>query len=87
MDEHAGGLPKIYTPEEVARHFGCSSRTLRAKARAIGACRVLGNRMVLTQDDVARVLDAIRPPVEPDPASGYERLLKLRSAQEKKSRK
>jgi AraC-like DNA-binding protein len=86
MDDDTGSLPKIYTPEEVARHFGCSPRTLREKARAIGACRILGNRMVLTQDDVANVLEAIRPPVKPDPASGYERLLKLRAAKEKKSR-
>jgi hypothetical protein len=87
MDDEADGLPRVFNPEEVAEHFGWSARKLREKAREIGACRVLGNRMVLTQGDVARLLEATRPPVKPDPQSGHERLLKIRAAQEMKPRR
>lgn len=80
------GLPKTFTPEEVAAHFGWSERKLREKARAIGACHILGNRMVLTEKDVAQLLEATRPQVQPNPLSGYQRLLKLRAAHERKSR-
>lgn len=62
------GLPKTFTPEEVAEHFGWSARKLRQKARDLGACRLLGNRMVLLQEDVDLLLEATKPipaPVRP----------------------
>ncbi len=33
---------------------------LRAKAREIGACRILGNKMVLLQEDVDKLLEATK---------------------------
>lgn len=69
LKSEAGGLPAVYTPEEVAKHIGWSPRKLRAFAREIGACRVLGNRMVLTRKDVEAILEASRPaPVPSRPA-------------------
>lgn len=54
-------LPQFTTPEELARHAGWSERKVREKARALGACRILGNRMLLTQTDVDAILEASRP--------------------------
>ncbi|WJR67180.1 hypothetical protein QTA58_00095 [Neorhizobium sp. CSC1952] len=60
MKDKERELPAVFSPEEVAAHFGWSPRRLRAKAREIGACRVLGNRMVLTAEDVDAILEASR---------------------------
>jgi hypothetical protein len=54
-------LPEITTPETLAEHMGWSARHLRKVARELGACRLLGNRMVLTADDVETILEASRP--------------------------
>lgn len=54
-------LPHIFTPEQVADHIGWSPRKLREFARGLGACRVLGNRMVLTQQDIDAIMEASRP--------------------------
>src|SRR6185312_4782276 len=54
-------LPDITTPEELAKHLGWSPRRVRSLARGIGACRVLGNRMVLTPDDVGAIMEATCP--------------------------
>lgn len=54
-------LPNVFTPEQVASHVGWSPRKLREFAREIGACRILGNRMVLTQSDIDAILEASRP--------------------------
>lgn len=54
-------LPDTITPAAFARHMGWSERRVRQQARALGACRVLGNRMVLTQSDVETLLEAARP--------------------------
>lgn len=62
------GLPKVYTPEEVAAHFGWSPRQVRKTAREIGACRVIGNRMVMTSEDVDRLLAHTRPTPKPEKA-------------------
>ena len=50
-----------YTPEEIAKKFGWSPRHVRKLAREIGACRLLGNRMVLLEEDVKMLLDATKP--------------------------
>ncbi len=50
-----------FTPEEIAAKFGWSPRHVRKLARQIGACRLLGNRMVLLAEDVQALLDATKP--------------------------
>lgn len=62
-------LPDIFTPEEVAKHFGWSPRKVRQLARKLGACSILGNRMVMRHEDVATLLEATKPPVAPKPVS------------------
>lgn len=49
------------TPEELAESAGWSPRRVREIARGLGACRIMGNRMVLTDEDVAAILEASRP--------------------------
>lgn len=57
-------LPIVYTPEAVAAHLGVSERTLRDMARQLGACRVIGNRMILTEGDVQLIMEAARCPTQ-----------------------
>jgi hypothetical protein len=52
---------EIATPAELAKHLGWSERRIRALARELGACRVLGNRMVLLPEDVTAIMEATRP--------------------------
>jgi hypothetical protein len=52
-------LPEFTTPEELAKHLGWSEKRVRSLARRIGACRVLGNRMALLNEDVTRIKAAI----------------------------
>lgn len=54
-------LPETVTPEELASQLGWSTRRLKALAREIGACRILGNRMVFTKADVAVIMLASKP--------------------------
>ncbi|MUZ72936.1 hypothetical protein GOZ90_09600 [Agrobacterium vitis] len=84
MSEVETKLPQVFTPEDVAKKFGWSPRKLRAKAREIGACRILGNRMVLLEADVAQILEASRPAVimpavKPDRNTDFQELLRLRA--------
>jgi excisionase family DNA binding protein len=51
----------IMTPEELAKQMGWSARRVRKLARELGACRILGNRMRLTRDDVDAILEETRP--------------------------
>jgi hypothetical protein len=37
----------LITPEELAEKTGWSPRRVREVARGLGACRIMGNRMVL----------------------------------------
>ncbi len=53
--------PQMITPVELARETGWSERRLRELARKLGACRIVGNRMLLTQSDVDAILEASRP--------------------------
>lgn len=84
------------TPEELAEQAGWSPRRVREVARGLGACRIMGNRMVLTDEDVAAILEASRPcpskstveaksgiTVAPLPVGGYEALRKLRTRDER----
>jgi hypothetical protein len=54
-------IPKHVTPGELAAELGWSERRVRDKARELGACRILGNRMVLLPDDVNSILEATKP--------------------------
>lgn len=58
-------LPATTAPETLADHMGWSPRRVRKLARDLGACRIVGNRMVLTGDDVtaagAAPGEAVRP--------------------------
>lgn len=87
-------LPEYTTPDELAIHLGWSARKLKATARALGACRVLGNRMVLTRSDVEIILEATKPCPSSSSSAGksgttparlpggdYEALLRLRRSQ------
>lgn len=38
-----------------------SERTLRHRARQLGACRIIGKTMFLTPADIDRIIDASRP--------------------------
>ena len=51
-------LPDVTTPADLAQRLGWSERHVRDLARRLGACRVLGNRMVMLPDDVAAILEA-----------------------------
>src|SRR5882724_4437963 len=55
-------LPDVTTPAELADRLGWSERSLRYLARRLGACRVLGNRMVLLPQDVHTIMEATRCP-------------------------
>jgi hypothetical protein len=54
-------LPETITPEALADHMGWSERRVRDLARRLGACRILGNRMVLLGEDVAAIMEAAKP--------------------------
>lgn len=54
-------VPAFTTPEDLARSAGWSPRKVREIARGLGACRIIGNRMVLTPEDIAAILEASRP--------------------------
>ena len=80
-------LDEAITPDEFAKHYGWSPRAVRSLARDIGACRIVGNRMVLTAADVDAILEAAKPKprqlrltLPPDNiiGGGYPALLKLR---------
>lgn len=54
-------LLDVITPEELGKRMGWSARRVRNLARELGACRILGNRMRLTRDDVEAILEATKP--------------------------
>jgi hypothetical protein len=55
-------LPDGISPKEFADRYDWSERRVRAKARELGACRILGNRMILLPEDVTTILEATRCP-------------------------
>jgi hypothetical protein len=54
-------LPETTTPEALANHMGWSGRAVRDIAKKIGACRILGGKMVLLGEDVAAIMEAAKP--------------------------
>ncbi|CUW90140.1 hypothetical protein AGR1B_Cc120501 [Agrobacterium fabacearum S56] len=87
------GFP-VFTPEEIAEKFGWSPRHVRKLAREIGACRLLGNRMVLLEEDVKALLEATKPvPKVPStqprptmPVRNYDDLVSLRNRKRQPSK-
>ena len=59
-----------YMPRELADEWGVSERTLRRMARELGACRILGKAMFLTEEDRDAVLAALKPPPLPPFSTG-----------------
>ena len=57
-------LPEVVTPEDLAKRMGWAPKRLRRFAKTIGACHVLGNRMIFTGEDVDAILDATKVPPE-----------------------
>lgn len=91
--------PDYITPDEFAKHYGWSPRKIREIARKLGACRVMGNRMILLQADVDAILEFSRPQPKSrgglptgaplrakprTPAQDYEDLLAIRAASKAK---
>jgi excisionase family DNA binding protein len=89
----------VITPEQLAKQMGWSAKRIRKLARELGACRILGNRMRLTRDDVEAILEATKPkplgpPVRPRdifqrpsvrlPDVTYEDLVRMREAAKRK---
>jgi hypothetical protein len=78
-------VPETIRAADLAIKLGWSARRLKSLAREIGACPIMGNRMVLTQSDVDAILDATKPkPVRPamsaaGPLMTYEHLKKFRA--------
>ena len=54
-------------PAELAADLGCSERSLRAMARRLGACHVLGKAMWFTPEDVAAIHKATQTCPSPFP--------------------
>lgn len=54
-------LSDYVTPKDFAEHFGFSEREVRKMAREIGACHVQGKRMILLENDVQMLLEAMKP--------------------------
>src|SRR5436190_16925612 len=54
-------LPEYTTPEALADHLGWSEKRVRSTARRLGACRILGNRMVMLPADVTAIMEATKP--------------------------
>ncbi|WP_375450592.1 hypothetical protein [uncultured Devosia sp.] len=79
-------LPEHFSPAQVAQHFGVSERRVRSDARRHGCCRIVGNRIFLTREDLDALLEIWRatpaPSVKPNtprlPVGSYDDLVKLR---------
>ena len=52
---------RLRLPSEVAVELHCSERHLRKLARDLGACSIVGKVMLLSDADVATILEASRP--------------------------
>ena len=84
-------LPVVYRPEEIAQRFGWSARRVRSEAKRLGACLVMGNRMMLTEQDVLTLMEEQRCPSSSTsaarsgitgarlPVGGYADLVKQRT--------
>jgi hypothetical protein len=48
-------------PDKLAKDLGWSSKRLRALAKRLGACAILGNRMILLPRHVDTIIKAVEP--------------------------
>lgn len=53
-------LPEVTTPKALAQHLGWPERRVRRIAKALGACLVSGDCMVLTENDVLKIMESQR---------------------------
>ena len=53
-------LPDLYQPEDVAERLGIAERRVRERARVLGTCLIMGNRMKLTEEDVIAIMESFR---------------------------
>src|SRR5215204_2660745 len=53
-------LPDLYKPNEIAERLGIAERRVRERARQLGTCLIMGNRMALTADDVLAIMESFR---------------------------
>lgn len=61
IESQSADIPSFTTPDEFAAHFGWSPRQVRSMARKLGACRIVGNKMIMLKEDVEQLLEATRP--------------------------
>jgi hypothetical protein len=54
-------LPEAISPETFAKRMGWAPKRVRRLAKRLGACRVLGNRMMLLPQDIDIILEATKP--------------------------
>src|ERR1035441_961081 len=54
-------LLETITPAELAKQLGWAEKRVRSLAKKLGACRVLGNRMVFLPEDVTAIMEATKP--------------------------
>lgn len=78
------GIPKVYSPAEVAEAWGCSERTLRETARRVGGFHLIGKTMFFTEEDLAIILEAHHTPLRPPTASAND--LAIERARERLNR-
>ena len=76
-------LEDFITPLVLAERLGISPRRVKADARRLGHCLIVGNRMRLSPADVANLIEAWRPVPQSRaaPSGGYQELVRLRNAQ------
>src|SRR5688572_15467498 len=53
-------LPEVTTPKALAQHLGWPERRVRKIAKALGACLISGDCMVLTHDDILKIMESQR---------------------------
>ena len=49
------------TPAALAKQLGWAEKRVRSLAKRLGACRILGNRMVFLPEDVKAIMEATKP--------------------------
>jgi AraC-like DNA-binding protein len=90
-------LPATVTPKALADQLGWSEKRVRRLAKRLGACRILGNRMILLPQDIETLMEATKCPssstaakpsgtiAEPLMAVSYEDRLAQRTAKSRRN--
>ena len=53
-------IPDLHYPDELAERLGIAERRVRERARELGTCLIMGNRMAFTEDDVLAIMESFR---------------------------